>query len=212
MAQDTTVIRRFQFSTTEALSIEIGHYYMRFYKDAAIITVTGTDDPYILETVYPASAVRDLYLKQVNDVTFICHPDYPPFQLLRYADNSWALEEIDWTYPPFLSQNADDTITITPSGTTGSIVAAKGNTQHPTGSLISALLDADARLSVMNGDTLYVGLDKDNVPKGYIYASDAHIPWLYITKIIIDGGSPYTVAWKQVNLAAGGTAWALCQA
>ena len=121
MAQDTTVIRRFQFSTTEALSIEIGHYYMRFYKNGAIINVTGTDDPYILETVYPASAVRDLYLKQINDVTFICHPDYPPFQLLRYADNSWALEEIDWTYPPFLSQNADDTITITPSGTTGSI-------------------------------------------------------------------------------------------
>ena len=98
------------------------------------------------------------------------------------------------------------------SGTTGSVVSLKGNTAYPTGALITALLDDNARLSVMNGDALYVGLDKYDVPKGYIYASDAHIPYLYVTKIIIGGGSAYTVAWKQVNLSAGGTAWALCQA
>lgn len=102
-------------------------------------------------------------------------------------------------------------------GTTGSVVALSGNTAYPTGAITTALLDDDARVSFMEGSVLRVGLDKYNVSHGfiyggYIYASDAHIPWLYVTKIIIEGGLPYTVAWKQVNLSGGGTAWALCQA
>ncbi|NCC04658.1 MAG: hypothetical protein EOM37_11600 [Proteobacteria bacterium] len=99
-------------------------------------------------------------------------------------------------------------------GTAGFSMVLSGNTEYPElGSpFSSALLDSDARLTLIQPNAIWVGLDKDNVARGYIYASDAHIPWLYVTKIIIEGGSPYTVAWKQVNLAAGGTAWALCQA
>lgn len=121
MAQDTTVIRRFQFSTTQALAIEIGNYYMRFYKNGAIVNVGLTDDPYILETPYEAADVETLFLKQINDVVYICHPDYPQHKLMRYADDSWAIQQIDMTYPPFLLQNTDGTLTITPSATTGSV-------------------------------------------------------------------------------------------
>lgn len=92
-------------------------------------------------------------------------------------------------------------------GLTGSVVALKGNTAYPTGALITALLDDNARLCAMNGDNLFVGLDKYDVPKGMIKAQD-----LYIKALSPNGEGLYTLSWKQVNLSAGGTAWALCQA
>ena len=92
-------------------------------------------------------------------------------------------------------------------GSTGSVVALKGNTAYPTGALVTALLDDNARLCVMNGDNLFVGLDKYDVPKGAIKAQD-----LYIKALNPNGEGLYTLAWKQVNLSAGGTAYALCRA
>ena len=96
-------------------------------------------------------------------------------------------------------------------GLTGSIVALKGNTAYPTGAIITALLDDDARLCVMNGDNIYVGLDKYDVPKGSIFALDGNFSYVYTSNMSIGGGSMYPVSWKQVNLSAGGTAWALCR-
>ena len=58
----------------------------------------------------------------------------------------------------------------------------------------------------MNGDNLFVGLDKYDVPRGMVKAQD-----LYIKAINPNGEGLYTLSWKQVNLSAGGTAWALCR-
>lgn len=94
---------------------------MRFYKNGEIINVGVSNDPYILETPFKASDVEGLFLRQINDVVYICHPDYPQHKLLRYADDSWGIQQIDFSYPPFLDQNVDDTITLTPSNTSGGI-------------------------------------------------------------------------------------------
>lgn len=92
-------------------------------------------------------------------------------------------------------------------GTTGSIVSLKGNTAYPTGALITALLDDNARLSVMNGDNIFAGLDRYDVARGIVSAES-----LYIKSIQPRGESTHDVSWKKVNLSEGGTAWALCQA
>lgn len=121
MAQSSAVIRRFQFSTSQALAIEIGQYYMRFYKNGSIINVSGTSDPYILETPYLGEEVFSLYMQQINDIVYICHPDHPPYKLMRFADDNWDLQEVDITYPAFLTQNTDDSITIAASGVIGEV-------------------------------------------------------------------------------------------
>lgn len=90
-------------------------------------------------------------------------------------------------------------------GTTGSLVSLKGNTAYPTGALITALLDDDARLSVMNGDSLFVGLDKYDVRHGWVYTGG-----LVLNSITPFGENGYNVGWKLVTLSGGGTAYALC--
>jgi len=87
-------------------------------------------------------------------------------------------------------------------------MSLSGNTQYPgAGSpLSSALLDDNARLSYMRADTLWVGMDKYLVTHGAIDAESIHIK-----SITPRGESAHDVSWKEVNLAGGGTAWALCQ-
>ena len=91
----------------------------------------------------------------------------------------------------------------------GSVVSLYGNTEYPEAGtpIVSSLLDDNARLSIMDGSSIYIGLDKYNVRQGSIYGKN-----LYITAINPNGEGLYTLSWKQVNLSAGGTAWALCRA
>ena len=113
---------------------------------------------------------------------------------------------------------------------TGALVTLSGNTEYPASGqpVVSALLDANARLSIMAGSTLYVGLDKDDVRQGSVYAKNyyagefqstapthytgnMHTGTLYVKSIAPFGEAVKDVSWRQVNLSAGGTAWALCQ-
>ena len=90
----------------------------------------------------------------------------------------------------------------------GTFMSLSGNTQYPGAGnpVTDALLDDDARLSMMLSDSLYVGMDKYGTIRGYVTAQD-----LYVKAIAPRGESLHDVSWKQVNLSGGGTAWALCQ-
>lgn len=109
---------KFTFSTTQAFNIEIGQYYMRFYKDGAPILVSGTEFPFLLETPFLGEDVMDLQFKQINDVIYITHPDYSPKKLSRLADTNWTLVELEFTNPPMGNDNLT-AITMTPSATSG---------------------------------------------------------------------------------------------
>lgn len=67
-----------------------------------------------------STVVHQLTFCQINDVVFICHPDFPPYALTQFGTTDWTLEEVVFSAPALLDQNATDT-TITPSATTGSI-------------------------------------------------------------------------------------------
>lgn len=112
----TVRVEKFTFSTTQAFSVEIGQYYMRFYKNGAPI-MSGIF-PFLLETPYLGEDVLELQLKQINDVVYITHPDYFPRKLLRYADDDWRIEELEFTNPPMGNENLTAT-TMTPSHTSG---------------------------------------------------------------------------------------------
>ena len=108
----------FTFSTTQAINIEIGQYYMRFYKNGAPILASGSEFPYLLETQFLGEDVMDLQLTQINDVVYITHPDYSPKKLSRLADNNWTMVELEFTNPPMGNENLT-AITMAPSHTSG---------------------------------------------------------------------------------------------
>jgi len=79
--------------------------------------------------VYPESVLRGVQYVQNKDVTWMVQGDYPVNKLSRYAPDDWSFGEVDILGGPFIDDNTDDTATLNPSATTGSItVTAVGHT------------------------------------------------------------------------------------
>jgi len=100
-------------------------------------------------TPYAEIDLRAVQFVQINDFIYFTHPGYPPQRLVRnqyrppvYAAGTfqadWTFAETEYDWPPLLDENLDASLTLTPSGTTGSItltdnvLAGPGvfNTQH----------------------------------------------------------------------------------
>lgn len=103
----------FNFSRTTNFILEFSHLKIRFFSNDVVV-------PLELDSPYAQGDLFDLQYAQINDVMYIVHPDHPPHKLSRFADDDWRLEKIVWDYPAFLDRK-EDAITLTPSGTTGTI-------------------------------------------------------------------------------------------
>jgi len=78
------------------------------------------DNPaYEIESPYQEEDLFDIHFVQSADVLYLVHPEYAPRKLERSGHTSWTLSEIDFTWGPFRDKNEDNTITLTPSATTG---------------------------------------------------------------------------------------------
>ena len=110
---------QFIFARTDSYIIEMGVGYFRFYTDGAVVCSSGTT-PYEVAHTYTASELFDVHFCQLNDVIYLTHPDHIPKKLTRYAAANWALTVLDFEGGPFLPDNVTS-ITITPSGTDGTI-------------------------------------------------------------------------------------------
>lgn len=77
--------------------------------------------PYQLTTVFSENEVFDAHYAQLNDIIWLAHTNHPPQQLVRTSANEWTISDFDFKGGPFLDENTDTTITITPSATTGTI-------------------------------------------------------------------------------------------
>jgi len=67
-----------------------------------------------------SAAVWGVQFKQINDVMYLAHPQYPVWKLTRYADSppNWVMQQVQFLTPALLDQNSTDT-TITATATTG---------------------------------------------------------------------------------------------
>jgi hypothetical protein len=108
----------FNFSTGTRFVIELGDYTMRFFSNGAQVLSGGL--PYEIATPWDSGRVFPLQFKQINDIIYFTHPYEEPQTLSRIADDNWTLAPTVWTYPPMREENTS-AITMTPSGTTGSI-------------------------------------------------------------------------------------------
>lgn len=108
------ILRRFEFSVSISYLLEIGHEYIRVWRDGTYLGVE-------LATPFTEYDLDKLRFVQSVDVLYICSGSYPVKKLLRYAEDDWKLESVDWTMPAYGDVNMDEELTITPSGTTGTI-------------------------------------------------------------------------------------------
>jgi len=118
----------FEFSTTQTYILEFGNEYIRFYKDKGQILSGGS--PYEIASPYLTAELFEIKFAQSADVLYICHPNHAVRKLSRTGHTSWTLEELLFTYGPFLDDNTETTtlsssaisgnsVTITASATTG---------------------------------------------------------------------------------------------
>lgn len=110
----------FQFSTVQTYALEFGHGYMRVFKDGGQV-LTGSNTIYEIATPYNEADLFDLKFTQSADVMTICHKNYAPRELQRYAHDNWALVEVVTKNGPFEDINVDEAKTVYASGETGTI-------------------------------------------------------------------------------------------
>jgi hypothetical protein len=112
----TVRLLSFEYSTEQAYILEFGDLYVRFYKDGGNITSGGS--PYEIVSPYSHTEVFQLQYAQSADVTYISHPNHPPYKLARTGHTAWTLTEVDFDWPAFNDENSTTT-TITASAVTG---------------------------------------------------------------------------------------------
>ena len=106
----------FVFSSDQSVVIEAGPGYFRFFTQGAVIE-SSPAAPYEVANPYLADDLQRLKFVQSNDVLTLTHPNYPPAELKRFADDNWTYGAI-----PFASTLAAPTgisATATPGGTPG---------------------------------------------------------------------------------------------
>ena len=123
----------FEFNVEQAYIIEMGDLYFRFYKDKARIesppgTPVEVVTPYAQANLFDANGVLQVQYAQSADVLYLVHGKYPPQKLGRLSHTSWTMTEIDFQDGPYLDENSDVALTLTPSAVSGAItVTATGH-------------------------------------------------------------------------------------
>lgn len=108
------ILRRFEFSTELSYMLEFGAGYIRIWRDGVYLNVE-------LSTPFTVDELKNIRTIQSVDVMYICSGSHPVYKLIRYEENNWQLQEVDWKIPPFAEINEDETLKITPSALTGTI-------------------------------------------------------------------------------------------
>ena len=108
------ILVKFSFSFDQEYILELGHLYMRVWKDRAY---TGVE----VETPWEESLLSKLKFTQSADVMYVCSGDKPIQTISRYSETDWRIDTFDFTNGPFETINLDEDNKITPSAQSGTI-------------------------------------------------------------------------------------------
>ena len=100
---------------TDRYILEFSQYKMRVFKDGDIV-LDGAS-PYVLTTPWTAAEAAELVFAPGG--TAIFHGDHDLYELTCDGDTDWTLTAFASPYGPFLKANADTSLTMTPSATSG---------------------------------------------------------------------------------------------
>ena len=108
----------FERSADQAYIIEVGQGYFRFFTRQGQILSGGS--PYEIATPYTSFDPFKLQWAQQDDIMILVHPDFPPQQLSRIAEDNWTIAEFEVNDGPLLATNTT-AVTLQPSGVSGAI-------------------------------------------------------------------------------------------
>lgn len=117
----------FVFSDDQAYSLEFGVGYIRFWNSDGSQVVDSNNVAIEVITTYTEDQLRALRFVQSADKIFISCYGVRPKVLTRYSSTNWGFIDFAYKQGPFLTSNLDDSIKITPSGTSGSITLTASN-------------------------------------------------------------------------------------
>lgn len=115
----------FQFNTEQTYVLEVGDHYFRVFMDGAqVVYSSGTSagQPVDVTTPWAAADIDLLKYTQSADVMTVCHPNYPPLEIQRYAHDDWRTAEVVTKSGPFSTLNTDESVTVYASAVTGSVI------------------------------------------------------------------------------------------
>ncbi len=110
----------FQASFTVSYILEFGNGYVRFIANGAQVLLAGV--PYEIASPYAASELAQLKFAQNVAAMVICHPNYPPYQLILNSATSWTLTPI--TFGASVTSPGTPTITSSFAPASGNAVYA----------------------------------------------------------------------------------------
>lgn len=121
-AASSTWLSKFVPLQTQAYVLEWAENAMRFYTNGGRIE-TSPGVPYEIATPYPAAVARKIWKHQSYDRMYLAHGGFPLHSLNRTGAAEFNVSPYRLRNGPFKTQNADESVNITLSGTTGSVVA-----------------------------------------------------------------------------------------
>lgn len=114
----------FQFNTEQTYVLEVGDHYFRVFMDGAQVVYSSgasAGQPVDVATPWAAADIDLLKYTQSADVMTVCHPNYPPMEIQRYAHDDWRTAAVSTNGGPFNTMNVDESITVYASAATGSV-------------------------------------------------------------------------------------------
>ena len=146
-----TRLIKFIFARSDSYIIEMGNLYFRFFTDQAVV-VTGGSGTLEVAHSYTTTQLWNVQYAQINDVIYLSHPDHPIYKLTRVSANSWTYAKFIVYDGPFLDENTT-AITITASGTDGTITMTLSATNSTTSFTSSTLIGSYWRLGDARTDS-----------------------------------------------------------
>lgn len=119
-APSASWVTPFRFNLTQQYLIEWLEGKLRFYTNGERIE-TAPNVPYEVAVPYSAAEAPFVSAFQSFDRLYLDHPNHPPAALTRTGASSFAYAETVMQNGPFADGNADESVTVGASGTSGSV-------------------------------------------------------------------------------------------
>lgn len=107
----TKRVRLIPFVSSEQVAyvLELGHLYMRFWRDGAVLGA-----PYEIVTPWTESQLYEIDYTQSASTMILLHASTYPQRLQRPSDTSWSIGNVPFTSLPFVEPGAYPAATLTP--------------------------------------------------------------------------------------------------
>lgn len=93
-------LQGFNFSTTTGFILEFHPNGLQVWSNGVQVPLRNP-----VGLPYNEQECAELQIAQVNDVCYLTHPNHTPKKLVRFADDDWRLQEIEWKWPPLGDEN-----------------------------------------------------------------------------------------------------------